>query len=279
MRVDKPVGIWLLLFPTWWAITIASPIGLPDFYLYFLFAFGAFIMRSAGCVINDIIDVKIDKKVKRTKIRPLANGEVRIKQAYLLFVFLMFIGLIILLQLNEETIILGFLVAIPIIIYPLMKRFFALPQLFLGVVFNWGVLMGFSATQGFLDESAWLVYASAVFWTFGYDTIYAHQDKKDDKKLGIKSSALLFDKSTKVFVSVFYLLAIILLLITGYINNFSYIYYLILIIAAAHMIRQLATVNLNNEKSSLATFKSNAIFGLVVFFAVFLEKSVQFFSF
>lgn len=263
------------MWPTLWSITIATPVGLPDFYTIFLFVLGAFIMRSAGCVINDILDKDIDKKVKRTKDRPLAGGKVTVAEAWTIFVFLMAMGLLVLLQLNRLAIILGFLIVVPIMVYPLMKRFFAWPQLFLALVFNWGVLIAWAYVGEELSLSTLILYMACMCWTIGYDTIYAHQDKDYDKKIGIKSTALVFVGRSKTFIGGFYAVMIGMFVVLGILNDFSKIYYAGTAIAALHLFLQVKTVKLDDAKNCMDKFNSNISFGWVVFLTFVIEKGVQ----
>lgn len=191
MRIDRPIGIWLLLIPGIWGIAAASP-GFPSIYTCILFLIGSVLMRGAGCVINDLWDKDLDKKVERTANRPLASGAITEKNAKIFLATLLLLSFFILIQFNSTTIILGF-ASIPLIaMYPLMKRYTYWPQIMLGITFNMSVLMGYSAVTGETSSTAILLYLGAIFWTIGYDTIYAHQDKEDDALIGIKSTALKF---------------------------------------------------------------------------------------
>lgn len=262
-RLDRPIGIWLLLLPAWWALALAGG----DFRLFFLFAIGAIVMRSAGCVINDIWDVKFDRQVARTRIRPLAAGTLNKRQAVSFLAILLFIGFIILLQMNNLTIFLGILSLPLIVIYPLMKRFTWWPQAFLGLTFNFGALMGWTAVTGTLALPAFLLYISGIFWTLGYDTIYAHQDKEDDALVGIKSSALRLGRYSQMGVTMFYGLHLFLLAL-AMINAGEET--ILLLAPAAHLIWQCWSWKPDETENCLTRFKSNRDYGLLVLAAIIL---------
>ncbi len=267
-RLDRPVGVWLLLLPGWWAVALASG-GAPsmnadDWRIAGLFAVGAVIMRAAGCVINDLWDRRLDQKVERTQGRPLASGAVKPWQALVFLAFLLAAGLAILLQMSLVTVLLGFLVVPLIAVYPLMKRVTWLPQLFLGITFNFGALMGWSAVTGVVDTPALLLYTAGIFWTLGYDTIYAHQDKEDDALAGIRSTALKFGAASRKWVAGFYALAIILLALAGWAAGAGGLSFALLILPALHLLRQVWSWRMDNPESSLRVFKSNRNFGLLV---------------
>lgn len=259
-RLDRPIGIWLLLLPGWWAIILASGgatrMDGAGWKIFALFGIGAIVMRAAGCVVNDLWDRDLDRQVARTSARPLASGEVRVRQAAGFLAALLGLGLIILLQMNALTVLLGVLSLPLIATYPLMKRFTWWPQLFLGFTFNFGALMGWSAVTGAIEFPAMLLYAGGIFWTLGYDTIYAHQDKEDDALAGIKSTALLFGVESKKFVSVFFSIAYVLI--------FTASQSLFLIPAALHLAWQLRAWKPDDAESSLRVFKSNRDFGILV---------------
>lgn len=205
LRLDKPVGIWLLLWPGFFGIATAS-FGQAEiaWHIYALFALGAVVMRSAGCVLNDMLDRRYDAEVTRTKGRPLAAGALSLRMATGVFVLLCIAGLFILLQFNRLTLLLGIIAFALLCVYPLMKRFFPVPQLVLGAAFSMGVLMGYSAVAAVLHPMAWLLYAGCIGWVLAYDTIYAHQDASDDAVLGLRSSALSFGKHSRYVVMACY---------------------------------------------------------------------------
>lgn len=271
MRLDKPIGTWLLLLPCWWGVALASPF-FPNLWLMFLFAIGAIIMRGAGCVINDIYDRKLDQQVERTRSRPLASGELALWQAVVFLCCLLAVGLAILLLFNRPTIITGIMSLLLVFTYPLMKRITWWPQLFLGFTFNWGVLMGGCAVTGAISFSNILAYIAGIFWTLGYDTIYAHQDKRDDAEAGIKSTALLFGDQSLRWVALFYAMAIGLLALAGLADGLGKAYKWGLLAAACFAAVQLALWRPDNPANCLIRFKSNRDFGLIVLAAIILGK-------
>ena len=272
MRIDRPVGIWLLLLPGLWGITLASGglfhLGLQELYFCALFIIGAIVMRGAGCVVNDLWDRDLDKMVERTKNRPLASGTISTTYGLVFLATLSLIGLIILLQFNLTTIMLGFL-AVPLIIsYPLMKRITWWPQAFLGLTFNFGTLMGWSAVTGELQTAPLLLYFAGLFWTLGYDTIYAHQDKEDDILAGIKSTALALGKNSKLWITVFYALCIFFVILARVMAHKSSFTIVLILLPAAHFIWQLKKWAPDDAQSSLFIFKSNTMAGLLILLAL-----------
>jgi len=267
-RLNNPIGIFLLLFPCLLGITIASD--QINLEIFTLFTLGAITMRSAGCIINDIVDRNLDKKTARTKDRPLANEQLTLKEAYYFLLFLLIIGLLILIKLNQIVIILGLAIIPLIVLYPYMKRITYFPQLFLGIIFNWGVLMGYASIKNTLDPEIFFLYAACIFWTIGYDTIYAHQDKKTDVKIGIKSTAILFGKKTKLCLCMLYLLMILNLVSTGIVFQLTSSFYLITTIIFLHLMWQIYTLEINDPKNCLSRFKSNRWVGLAMLAAIIL---------
>ena len=267
-RLDNPIGIFLLLFPCLLGITIASD--QINLEIFTLFTLGAITMRSAGCIINDIVDRNLDKKTVRTKDRPLANEQLTLKEAYYFLLFLLIIGLLILIKLNQIVIILGLAIIPLIVLYPYMKRITYFPQLFLGIIFNWGVLMGYASIKNTLDPEIFFLYAACIFWTIGYDTIYAHQDKKTDVKIGIKSTAILFGKKTKLCLCILYLLMILNLVSTGIVFQLTPSFYLITTVIFLHLMWQIYTLEINDPKNCLSRFKSNRWVGLAMLAAIIL---------
>ena len=257
-RLDRPIGTWLLLFPGWWAITMAAPPGhWPDWRLIVLFGVGAVVMRGAGCTLNDIIDRDFDAQVARTRTRPIPSGAVSVWQALVFLAAQLAIGAAILLCLDRLAILLGVLVLVSIGTYPLMKRITWWPQFFLGLNFNWGALIGWAAATGTLGAPSWLLYVGGIAWTLGYDTIYAHQDKEDDALIGVKSSALALGARTRPFLFVFYVAAIALWLAAGMAAHLAWPFYLGLGLAAAQLSWQAAAVDTARPDDCLAKFKSN----------------------
>lgn len=266
-RVDRPIGTWLLLFPGWWSLAMASP-GWPDPWHFLLFAVGAVVMRGAGCTVNDIDDRHVDGKVARTANRPIPAGEVTVWQAFLFLVVQSAIGLAILLQFNPVAIVVGAASLVLIAVYPLMKRVTYWPQAFLGLTFNWGALLGWAVATGGLDWPAWLLYAGGLFWTLGYDTIYAHQDKEDDALVGVKSTALRLGANTRPWLYGFYAATLALFAAAGIAAGLSWPFLAILAGAGSHLAWQARTVDIDDPADCLAKFKSNRHFGWIVLAAV-----------
>lgn len=285
MRADKPIGTWLLFLPCLWGIGLGTYGGgplvnggvgdqlWPNPVLILLFALGAFVMRGAGCAINDIIDRDIDAKVARTKSRPLPAGDITVTQAVIFLGALCFIGLAILLQLNLFSIVLGAASLILVGLYPLMKRVTWWPQLFLGFTINWGALLGYSAVAGRIEPEALLLYGAGILWTLGYDTIYAHQDRDDDALIGVKSSARKLGKNTKPFVAACYFGVIALVAATGPLVNMYLCFYLLLIPAALHAVWQVLALDIDDGEGCLSLFKSNRNMGLLIGFAILMGKA------
>lgn len=271
MRLDRPIGTWLLLLPGWWAILAAaggvSGLGVWGWYVLFLFGLGAIIMRGAGCAINDLWDRKIDRQVERTKSRPLAAGDITPLQAILLILVLLWMGLLILVQLPTSAILVGVASLGLIGIYPLAKRVMQCPQLVLGFTFNVGALMGWASLRGEINTPAVLLYGAGICWTLGYDTIYAHQDKQDDALIGIKSTALWFAQRSPLFISGFYGAATLMIYFSGWLTNQGPLFYGLWAIATFHLIRQVSRWDLDNPASCLAVFRSNRDFGLLILLA------------
>ena len=268
-RLDRPIGIWLLLLPGWWAIILAGgglrTLNFYDFKLLFLFGIGAVVMRAAGCVINDLWDRKLDAKVSRTQARPLAAGTVGVKQAALFLALLLLAGLWVLLQIPSlVTVLLGFLAMPLIALYPLMKRITWWPQLFLGVIFNFGILMGWSAVTGVIGAPSVFLYIGAVFWTLGYDTIYAHQDKEDDMRAGIKSTALRLGEHSKKWVAGFYAASWLLIMNAFIAAEAGVLSGFVLLAVAAHFFRQIQKWDINDPQNALDVFRSNRDLGLII---------------
>lgn len=279
MRADRPIGFWLLFLPCTFGLGLAiTQTPIPFFKAVFyiiLFAIGAFVMRGAGCVYNDITDRDIDAKVSRTALRPLPSGQIKVKQAVIFLISLCLAGLIVLLQFNATTIILGVGSLGLVSAYPFMKRVTNWPQLWLGLTFNWGVLMGYTAVTGYLTFEALLLYCAGVFWTLGYDTVYAHQDKEDDALIGVKSTALHFADATKYWLTGFYTMIIILFLIVFLRGSFPLISYLALIPAIGHFMFQIRTLDIHDDHKCLSLFKSNRNAGLLLLFPFIINAAVN----
>lgn len=273
MRADRPIGTWLLLWPCLWSILLAgyyhdAQNALANWGLMILFTIGAFVMRGAGCVVNDLWDLEADAKVERTKSRPLPSGRVSVSGAIIFACVLSLIGLLILLQLNRFTQIIGVASLILVIIYPLMKRITYWPQLMLGFTFNWGALMGWAAVSGTIEHPALLLYVGGIFWTLGYDTIYAHQDKEDDERIGVKSTALRFGDKTHMWVSSFYIITFGLFFVAGISAGLGLAFYISIIPAGLLLVYQIVILDINDREGCLKLFKSNHYFGMLVFFAI-----------
>jgi 4-hydroxybenzoate polyprenyltransferase len=278
MRLDRPIGWWLLLLPCWWALAlgqIAAGGGLPNLWHGLLFFIGAVAMRGAGCTLNDLADMKYDAQVERTKNRPLASARISRKQAVLFLALLCGIGLLVLLQFNFYTIVLGASSLLIVAIYPFMKRITHWPQFVLGLAFNWGALVGWSATHASLAPAAVLLYAGGVFWTLAYDTIYAHQDKDDDIVIGVKSTALLFGAKTKPWLVGFFATAIVLLGLAIWQAHAGPAAYVGLVAAALHAAWQTKTFDHANGDLCLKLFKSNRTFGLLFLAGLLVDTLTQ----
>jgi 4-hydroxybenzoate polyprenyltransferase len=273
-RADRPTGFWLLAIPCFWSVALASrSIGAeyPDPWLLALFAIGAIVMRAAGCTYNDIVDKDIDARVARTQGRPLPSGQVSEKAATIFMLVLCLIGLAVLLSFNAATIWLG-LAVIPIVAaYPLVKRYSYWPQAVLGLAFNWGALLGYTAVLGRLEWAAAVLYAGAIAWTIGYDTIYAHQDREDDALLRLKSTALRFGRATKAWLAGFYALAWLGITTAGLLAGAEIVFLLGMGAAGAHLFWQVATLDIDDPENCLRRFRSNRDFGLIVFAAIVFD--------
>jgi 4-hydroxybenzoate polyprenyltransferase len=265
MRLDKPTGFLLLFWPCSWGMAYNLnylQISYQWFYFLFLFFVGSILMRSAGCIYNDIVDKEIDKKVERTKNRPLASGKVSLRNAWILILTLCFLSLIILFQFNIKTIFFSLSIIFIVLLYPFAKRFTYWPQLILGVVFNFGILLSWLSLNESFITGIILLYLSGIFWTVGYDTIYALQDIVDDKKIGVKSLALLLDKKIYQFLYLIYTVQILLVISSLLLaNNFSEILFLLsipylLILRKIYLMR--------NSKNYLEVFQYNNYFGFLI---------------
>lgn len=267
-RLDRPVGIWFLLFPCWWSLTLAREgflnFGASDWLNMLLFALGAVMMRAAGCIVNDLLDMRLDAQVARTKTRPLPSGEITRKQALMFLIALLCASFLILLCLTKTAILLGVLSLPLVAAYPLMKRITWWPQAFLGITFNWGALMGWAAATGRLEVSAFLLYAGGFFWTLAYDTIYAHQDKEDDARIGVKSTARLFGERSRAAVGIFLVLALACVLAAKLIAFPSFMTPLLLVPLGFQAWRQVSRWNMHDPQNCLEIFKSNQTFGWLV---------------
>jgi len=275
-RLKKPIGYMLLFWPCAWGLTIAYDFSsnLENYFFYLLLFFlGAVLMRSAGCIVNDILDKEFDKKVFRTKNRPIASEKISIKVAIIYSSVLCLLALFVLLNFNQFTIILA-LSSMPLAFtYPLMKRFTYWPQLFLGITFNYGLILGWTAIKGQIDVVTIIFYFGAIFWTLGYDTIYGFQDIKDDEIIGLKSTSIKFKNKPRKFLLICYSIFLLNLLITGYLMKLSSFFYLIFILIILQMFYfQLKKLNIKNSLECLAIFKSNNLLGLLVLISLIGSK-------
>jgi len=276
IRLDKPTGIFLLYWPCTWGLTVGNIYAANNnlFYEYLiLFFIGSFLMRSAGCIYNDIIDKNIDKKITRTKNRPIAKGSISTKQGWFAILVLILLSLTILLQLNLNSIIFGLASAIFIILYPFMKRITYWPQLFLGITFNWGVILGWLAMGNELSLIPILLYFSAILWTLGYDTIYGMQDLKDDLKIGVKSTSIKFEKNFKTFLGINYFTSFALLIICLKLLNAHVISYVIAILSGIILIIQIYSHQKNNSDKNFKLFALNNYYGLSVFITLIITAT------
>lgn len=262
-RLDRPIGTWLLLLPCYWSLALATN-GWPSLSYILLFAIGALVMRGAGCTINDLADQDFDAKVARTVNRPIANGDITQRQAIVFLCIQLMIGLAMLIQFNTFTIWLGISSLGLVVIYPFMKRVTYWPQAFLGLAFNWGALVGWAAQTGQLHAAPAVLYAAGFFWTLGYDTIYAHQDKADDVMIGVKSTALKFGVRSKIWISGFYGASLVLITLAGWMIQLGWPFYVAVGLGALHMGWQVRSLDIDNPKNCLRRFKSNRDFGLLI---------------
>ncbi len=276
-RLDRPIGSWLLLLPCWWSLGIAavkagSPVNVWYAVLFFI---GAFAMRGAGCTWNDIVDRDLDRLVERTRSRPIPSGQVTVMEAAAFMALQALIGLAVLLQFNRFAIGAGFASLAVVAVYPFMKRFTYWPQIVLGFAFSWGALMGWAAVFGRLELPAFLLYAGAISWVIGYDTIYAHQDREDDALIGIKSTALLFGPRTRPLLALFYGVAVVLLAAAGRSAGAGVIFALGLVGFAGHLAWQVVTLDIDDPAQCLVVFKSNRDAGLILFIALIFDALLQ----
>lgn len=272
-RFDRPIGTWLLLFPCWWSIALATP-GWPSLWLVVLFGLGAMIMRGAGCCFNDITDRRYDAQVARTADRPLPSGQMTVGQAVIWMGVLCLLGLVILLQFNPVAIGVGAASLALVFTYPLFKRFTHWPQAVLGLTFNWGALLGWAAVRGDIQTPALVLYAAGFFWTLGYDTIYAHQDKEDDALIGVKSTAVLLWGETRPWLWIFHAVAIALIGVSGWLVGLAWPFWAALALGALQLAWQSRDVKLDDPHDCLRKFKSNRLFGWLLFGGIILGQVV-----
>jgi 4-hydroxybenzoate polyprenyltransferase len=277
-RLDRPIGAWLLMFPGWWALALAglsAGRALPNVWYLALIGVGAMVMRGAGCTYNDIVDRNYDGRVARTASRPIPSGRASVKQAAVFGAALSLIGLLVLLQFNHFTILLGMSSLLLVAIYPFMKRLTYWPQLVLGLTFNWGALVGWSAAQGNLSLPPFLLYAGCIAWTIGYDTIYAHQDKEDDLSLGLKSTALKFGERTIPWVGGFYVAAWILWAFAIWLAGGGVISIFTMSVVALMLFWQVTTLKIDDPENCLKRFRANRDIGIALFAGLTLDAMMQ----
>ena len=277
-RLKRPIGYMLLFWPCLWGLTIAYNFSISiQFFIKYalLFLLGSILMRSAGCIVNDILDKNFDSKVERTKNRPIASGDISIKLGLFYVLILCGIAFIVLMQFNFFTIILA-LASMPLAFaYPLMKRFTYWPQLFLGVTFNYGLILGWTSISSEISIVPIIFYLGAIFWTLGYDTIYGFQDIKDDEIIGVKSTSIKFKKNPKFFIFLCYLIFIFILTYLGILMNFNKIYFGGVILITMHLfIFQIKNLDINLESNCLKIFKSNNFLGLLIFLNLLIGKII-----
>jgi 4-hydroxybenzoate polyprenyltransferase len=266
MRLDRPIGTWLLYWPCAWGVALAGVDGRWDLFLWF--ALGAFAMRSAGCVYNDIVDRDLDSKVERTRLRPLASRRVSVTSAWVLIAILLAIALVVLVQLNRTAQLIALASIAPLAAYPFMKRIIWWPQAWLGLVFSWGALVGWPAVTGTLDWPAMLLWLGTVAWVVGYDTIYAIQDMEDDALVGVKSSALRLGKNAPLGVAILYALAVLLWEVAIWLVRPDWFALIALVPAALHLANQALRTDPADGELALRLFRSNRSCGLLVFLAM-----------
>lgn len=277
-RLDRPIGTWLLLFPCWWAVTLAEVSNgrpHPDLTLLALFAIGAVVMRGAGCAYNDYVDREYDARVGRTASRPIPSGQVSPEAALLFVAVLSGIGFLVLIWFNLFTILLGVASLGLVVIYPFMKRFTYWPQAVLGLAFNWGALMGWAAVKGSLALPAFLLYVGSVLWTIGYDTIYAHQDTEDDLMLGLKSTALSFGENTAVWVGGFYVGALLLWIAAGFLAGTHLVFFFGVALVGLQMAWQVSTLDTSDAQNCLRRFRANRDVGAAIFIALVADTLIS----
>jgi len=269
-RFDKPIGILILLWPALWAIWIASS-GQPNILVLTVICLGVVLMRAAGCVINDYADRNIDPHVERTKLRPIASGKVKPKEALALFGVLCVSAFVLVLMLNQYTIMLSFGGVFLAASYPFMKRYTQLPQAYLGIAFGWAVPMSFAAQSNEIPAVAWLMYLATALWALVYDTMYAMVDKEDDLKIGVKSTAILFGDKEREIMAILQIIIMLLLVQIGRMQDLSWIYYVTLICASGFFVYQQKLIFYREKADCFKAFLNSNLFGLTIFVGLVLE--------
>ena len=275
-RLKKPIGFMLLFWPCAWGLTLAYDFSnsLNNYFFYLsLFFLGSVLMRSAGCIVNDIYDKEFDKKVERTKNRPIASNKITVKLAFFYTIFLCSLALLVLINFNNFTILLA-LGSMPLAFtYPLMKRFTYWPQLFLGITFNYGLILGWTSIVGEINIVPIMFYLGAIFWTLAYDTIYGFQDIKDDEIIGIKSTSIKFKNNPKLFLIICYLIFMISLITVGFFMKFNTIFYFSILVPVIHLfLYQVYNFDYKDTKNCLKIFKSNNFFGVIILLNILIGK-------
>ena len=275
-RLDRPIGSWLLLMPCWWSVGLAGMHNdrFPSLWHIVLFFIGAFAMRGAGCTWNDLVDRDLDGRVERTRSRPIPSGQVTVAQATMFMVAQALVGFLVLIQFNRFTVATGIASLLVVVVYPFMKRITYWPQIFLGLAFSWGALMGWPAAFGRLDWPAVVLYAGSILWVIGYDTIYAHQDRDDDLLIGIKSTALLFGERTPTMLATFYAGAIVFIAAAGFMAGGGIIFTIGIVAFSAHLAWQVSRLDIDDPAHCLVLFKSNRNAGLILFAAMLVDAVV-----
>ncbi|WP_432773418.1 4-hydroxybenzoate octaprenyltransferase [Francisella salimarina] len=270
MRLHRPIPILLILWPTLTALILASH-GIPDIKYLIIFTIGVVVMRTVGCIVNDIADIDFDKHVERTNTRPLTSGKLSVKNALYLCLALTIVAFICVLFLNLYTILLSFIALFLAVLYPFCKRFFAIPQLVLGLAFNFGIFMAFSATQNKIPLEAWIFYLSTICWTIAYDTIYALADRDFDLEIGIKSSAVLFGDKVFKYIFLFNFISLVLLIALGIYLSFNIIFYIGVVISAFLFIRNYFLYKKLGIVNCIKAFSDNHWIGLIIFIIVVIQ--------
>ncbi len=277
-RLNRPIGYMLLFWPCLWGLTVAYDFNseLGKFYFYsLLFLLGSILMRSAGCIVNDIADKNFDKKVERTKNRPIASEKVSVNRAIIYSFILCGLAFLVLINFNKFTILMALLSMPLAFTYPLMKRFTYWPQLFLGITFNYGLILAWISVNNSINLVPIIFYFGAIFWTLGYDTIYGYQDIKDDEIIGVKSTSIKFKNNPKIFISLCYSFFFISLIILGILMNYKILYFISLIITFFHlMIYQIKNLNVGDASQCLQKFKSNNFLGLIIVINILIGKLI-----
>ena len=277
-RLNRPIGYMLLFWPCLWGLTVAYDFNseLEKFYFYsLLFLLGSILMRSAGCIVNDIADKNFDKKVERTKNRPIASGKVSVKLAIIYSFILCGLAFLVLINFNKFTILMALLSMPLAFTYPLMKRFTYWPQLFLGITFNYGLVLAWISINNSINLVPIIFYFGAIFWTLGYDTIYGYQDIKDDEIIGVKSTSIKFKNNPKKFISLCYILFFLSLVLVGFLMNFKVSYFISLVITFFHLVfYQIKNLKVSDPNMCLVKFKSNNLLGVIIFINILIGKII-----